>query len=310
MAFSATDAALEGFRIGRHHPKVMLVWALASLVISLVSSVLMVAMFGDTMSQLIEISGSPTSDPTEMLGLVNQMVGLYAVLVPIAVLIFAVFTGAVYRAVLRPENARLAYLRLGATELRLAVVIIALWAMMFVGAIVLSIVVGIVGAVLGAVLGASGAGGGVIVALLIALIYLSIFAGLFVFTVKFSMAAPMTFAEGRIRIFESWSATRGHFWPLLGAYILAFVLGLMVSFLGSAIAFAVMMMLGGGSAGSIDALFRTLQADYTSLQTFFSAPMIANLVISSFFSALTYAIFLAPPAVAYRDIVGDAGRAG
>lgn len=310
MAFSATDAALEGFRIGRHHPKVMLAWALASLVISVVSSALMVAMFGETMGQLIEASAAQSSDPTVVLGLVNQMMGLYAVLLPIAVLIFAVFTGAVYRAVLRPENARFAYLRLGATELRLAVVIVALWAMMFVGTIVLSIVIGIIGAVLGAALGASGAGGGVIVGLLIVLIYLAVFAGLFVFTVKFSMAAPMTFAEGRIRIFESWSATKGHFWPLLGAYILAFVLGLMVSFLGSAIAFAVMMMLGGGSAGSIDALFRTLQADYTSLQAFFSAPMIANLVISSFFSALTYAIFLAPPAVAYRDIVGDAGRAG
>ncbi|GAA0623432.1 hypothetical protein GCM10009422_19360 [Brevundimonas kwangchunensis] len=287
----------------------MLFWALASLIISLVSSALIVALFGDSMSQLIAASNTPATDPAEVAALFGQMAGMYAVLLPFVLLIFSIFTGAVYRAVLRPTESGMAYLRLGATELRLAVVLVALWALSIVLTFALALCIGVIAAVIAMAAGGGGAGAGIATALIVLVLYLVMIAGLLAFWVKFSFAAPMTFAEGRIRIFQSWKATKGHFWPLLGAYVLAGILGIMVSFLGSAISFAFMMALSGASAGSLDAMFQMLQADYTSLQSFFTAPMIANLVVTSFFSALTYAIFLAPPAVAYRDIVGDKGAA-
>ena len=40
--------------------------------------------------------------------------------------------------------------------------------------------------------------------------------------VRLSLAPLITFGEHHISVFKSWSVTRGSFWPLLGAYLLAF----------------------------------------------------------------------------------------
>ena len=42
--------------------------------------------------------------------------------------------------------------------------------------------------------------------------------------VRLSLAGPATCAEGRLVVFESWTMTHGHFWRLLGAYVLAIFL--------------------------------------------------------------------------------------
>ncbi len=307
MAFSATDAALEGFRIARERPVAMLIWAAASLAISLVSTVLMVSMFGGTLNQLMTISETQTGDPTQAMALMGQMGLLYLFLLPVILLIFSIFTAAVYRAVLRPNDRAFGYLRLGATELRMAAVMVVLFLLSLVVTLAAVIVIALIGGMAGAFMGAGegGVGAAVIMGVLIAILYVAMIFVSLAFWTKFSFAGPMTFAEGRIRIFASWRATKGHFWGLLGCYVLAGVLGIVVSFLGSAISMAVMLGLGGGAAGAdgFMAMFEAMQADYTSLAAFFTPAIIGNLVISSVFSALTYAIFLAPPAVAYREIV-------
>ena len=309
MAFSATDAALEGFRIGRHKPTVMLIWAAASLLISLVTSVAMVTLFGGTLNEMMAMSAQSENDPTQALAMAGQMAQLYLVIGPIALLVFAIFTAAVYRAVLEPANSAFAYLRLGATELRIAVVLLALTVLSFVAGFVLVLAFGIIVGVVGAAAFGSGNGVAAAIGFIVgAVVWIALMIGLMGFWVKFSLSAPMTFAEKRIRIFESWNATKGHFWPLFGSYLLSFVLGLLVSLLGSGISFAAMAALGGvGNASDIASLFSSLEADYTSLASFMTPAMIVNMAVSAVFSALTYAIFLAPPAVAYRDLVARTG---
>jgi hypothetical protein len=45
------------------------------------------------------------------------------------------------------------------------------------------------------------------------------------FALKFALAAPMTFAEGRVRFFGSWSLTKGQGWTLFGlAWLMVLVL--------------------------------------------------------------------------------------
>jgi hypothetical protein len=309
MAFSATDAAFEGFRIGRHKPRVMLAWAAASLLISLVSSIVIVLLFGDTLNEMMAMQGAANTDPAQTMAVLGRMGQLYLVLAPVALLVFSIFTSAVYRAVLRPTESAFAYLRLGATELRIAVVLLVLGILSFVAGFMLMMVVGIIAAITGVAAVGSGDGGMMATTfIIIAVAYVAMLAAMLAFWVKFSFAAPMTFAEGRIRIFGSWRATKGHFWPLLGCYVLSLVLGVVVSLLGSGIGMAAMAAFGGtGGAGDIVSLFRSMEADYTSLATFMTPAMIVNMIISSVFSALTYAIFLAPPAVAYRDLIARTG---
>lgn len=306
MAFQAMDAAIEGFRIAREKPKAMLIWAAASLVISLVSSIGMVALFGGTLNEFMDMSRTPSNDPAEVMAMLGQVGLLYAFLLPMALLVFAIFTAAVYRSVLRPADSAFGYLRLGMTELRLAVVLLVLFLLGIAASIAVTLVLGVVGALVGVGMDAGGAGGigaGIAFAVLIILIYIGMIFATLVFWTKFSFAGPMTFNDGRIRIFESWSATKGHFWPLLGCYVVAGVLGIVVGLLGGVIAMAVMLGFGGAEGGSFLAMLESMEADYTSVATFLSPAMIANLVINALISALTYAIFLAPPAVAYRDIV-------
>lgn len=306
MAFQAMDAALEGFRIAREKPKAMLIWAAASLLISLVSSVGMVALFGGTLNQFMAMSREPSADPTEAFAMLGQVATLYAFLIPVALLVFAIFTSAVYRTVLRPADSAFGYLRLGAAELRMAVVLLVLFLLSMVASICIILVLGIIGGIIGVGigLGGDGAGAGIAMVVVVMLVYVAMIFATLAFWTKFSFAGPMTFDQGRIRIFESWGATKGHFWPLLGCYIVAGILGIVVSMLGALITMAVMMALGGGSGTNVFNMLESMQADYTSIASFLTPAMIANLVINALFSALTYAIFLAPPAVAYRDITG------
>lgn len=305
MAFQAMDAALEGFRIAREKPKAMLIWAAASLLISLLSTVGMVTLFGATLNDVMEMSRTPTSDPAQAMATIGQVGPLYAFLIPLALLIFSIFASAVYRTVLRPADSAFGYLRLGATELRMAVVLLVLGLLSVVVAVASVVLVAIIGAVLAAAFGMGGNGGVgsvLIVGVLIVVLYVAMIFVSLAFWTRFSFAGPMTFSEGRIRIFESWRATKGHFWPLLGCYVVAAILGVVVSLLGGMISLAVMTGLGGGGGPTFLGMIQSVQPDYSSIAAFFTPAVIANLVISSLFSALTYAIFLAPPAVAYRDI--------
>lgn len=305
MAFSATEAALEGFRIARAKPKAMLFWALASLVISFVGSVGMVTLFGSTMNRFATLNETPQTDPSEIFALMGQMALLYLFLIPLLLFIFAVFTCAVYRAVLKPDEDRLAYLRLGGDEWRQAVVMLVLGLLGFVATLAVVFVLAIFMGVLGVATGAGGSGGAPGIGFFIGMIllYLGMIAVSVAFWVKFSFAGPMTFVDKRIRIFQSWKATNGYFWPLFGSYFLAFILGALVSALGGVISFAVMVALGASTSGGVLEAMQSMEGDFTSLATYFTPAIIANMVVSAFFSALTYAIFLAPPAVAYRDII-------
>jgi hypothetical protein len=49
--------------------------------------------------------------------------------------------------------------------------------------------------------------------------------------VRLSLAGAITFSERRIHVSKSWELTRGRFWPLAWAYVLAFLLWLLLIFL-------------------------------------------------------------------------------
>jgi hypothetical protein len=166
MAFSATDAALEGFRITRAHPKAVLAWAAVQLVLIALMRGAMLGLAGDEMATISSFSYLTSGDlPAEMQRLMPAMLRVSLADLVLMVVFNAVLYAAVNRAVLGRDSAIPGWLRLGADELRQGLVLLAYYltlvAAYFVGVTVavtvlaglLSALMGTPGAFLGACLG-------------------------------------------------------------------------------------------------------------------------------------------------------------
>lgn len=299
--FSPTDAALEGFRLTRERPRALLIWSVFQFAVSIIMAFLMISLGGQHLMAIEQASADGSADPATLLAEFTALAPLYAVMLPVGLLMMAIMAAAVYRAVLEPGDDRGGFLRLGADELRLAalkVIYVFVWA-----AIVFAVV--LVAALAAAAARALGEAASGFVGLCVGLFAV----GLLLFiTVRLSLAPAITFAEKRISIFESWSLTRGMFWRLLGAYSLAVAAIVVVALLGLVIFTAVAgvaVMAGGGQLADAGAAFNP---DTTSLASYFTLMTVAYLAFAAVLSALYYAVVTAPGAVAYRALA--ASRAG
>lgn len=227
MATSVTDSAFEGFRLTRDRPLTLVGWAIFGVVawipLIVVIGLVVGPVFLAQMAQAASGAETTTPDFTTMFGAIWAAIG---VMVIGFILINAIQTAAIYRSVLKPAERGWAYLRIGADEFRLVVLSIAmflLWMIAFGGAVLLLMMA----------VGAAGDAGGILIGIVggIALTCLAVWIG-----IRLSLAAAITFAEGRISLFGSWGLTKDRFWPIFGMYLLVFVFTLGINLLGSFIA--------------------------------------------------------------------------
>lgn len=240
MSFSPTDAAFAGFRITRREPKTLI--ALALLYIALMGMVLIVAF--QPMKELMammEVMGSSSTpseeDALRLMSLYGQIFGWS--LIP-SLLVSGIVSAAVARSVFEPESRKYGYLRFGKTELRVLASYLGVSVVMGIAAIA---GMGVAGFLFGV-----GVNGMPALALLSVLVFLAVLAGLVWLGIKLCLAIPMTFTLNRIVVLGSFAATKGHFWPLLGMALLALVLSIAVSLLGSIVVTPIMMLTGGIAA--------------------------------------------------------------
>jgi hypothetical protein len=298
MPTSAVDIALSGFRLAAARPKAVAVWSAAALGLGFATNLLTALIMGPEFTRLTAPGGPPAGLDW------GALAAGYLVIIALTVGGAAVICTAVYRAVLRPGDDAAAYLRLGPEELRMVGLFVVVMGLYLLAALAMSIVIGIVITVSGvaaagslAVLSAAG-----IIGALVPLVTLLLLAVLFGWLgVRLSLAGPMTLDTGAISLAAAWKLTRGHFWRLLGAFALSWLLLLvlwMVSFALAAIAAAAF----GGAGGIADAMgLGGRGRDYT-LQGVISPAQIAYLVGASVLTGLVYAVMLAPTAIAYRDL--------
>jgi hypothetical protein len=299
MDFKVTDAAYEGFRLVRREPKVVAVWALATLTFGVVYSIAMaMSGFGRFMSG----PAAGTMTPQVLTGLLTGE----AVAILGAIVMASVLGAGVYRAVLRPDEAPATRLRLGGDELRLMLLSV-IMGLVFTGLMIaLMIPMILVGVAVGVAGGLSGAGpsasGMVGVVLVVLVSYLALLAGLVFFAVRLSLAGVMTFAERRLRVFDSWRLTRGRFWKLLGCYLLVILLVIPIYMVMLAIYGGVTFAFMGGDAGrTISELARP---DFSSVAAYFTPARTLYLVLASGLGAVLNAVIYAPAAVVYRSLSG------
>jgi hypothetical protein len=261
--FSASDAALEGFNLIRRRWRVVLGWAGFNLL-----ALLMLVVLTVVLSLAASALAGGAREPVAIVA--GLVVGLGSIAVE------AIIASAVFRVELRPEQPAFLHLRLGPDELRLVVI----WLIMLTGLWV----VGWAAAILGHALGV----GRLWIDLLglILAVYLSL---------RFALAAPVSFVERRIDFPRSWRLTRGRVGALLGMSVLsACLIGLVM-----VVVFLALALVATGSAG-LDGL-SSLFGGTDALKRH-PALYVLEFAVQVVLTPVLWSLAMAPLAAAYRAL--------
>jgi hypothetical protein len=296
MAFSATDAVFEGFRVVRRQPMTLVYWTLFYIVMFALAAALLGPNLVQLISSMEALEGVSDPAPEDFMPILQMYMGIFAVALPVSLIASAIVYAAVSRAVLRPEDRRFGYLRLGRDELRVAAVILVIGLLFLALAVALFTLGGLIGST-------ARAAGAPWLWLLAILVGLGGIVGCIWLAVRLSLAVPITMAEGRIAIFDSFRLTRGRFWPLLGMAILAGVMSIVVGLLGSLVLTPLQLFAVGPDqlSGLQD---QGLQAVLQGAWPIIVVWIITNAVVS----ALQVAVLYAPFSAAYRQLAGETPR--
>lgn len=296
MGFSATEAAFEGFRVVRRKPMAVIFWALFYMLIMVAALALIGGSLIGLMGMAEELEATSPTSPEAFMPILASYMAILAVVLPVSLLASAMIYAAVARAVLRPAESAFGYLRLGMDEVRVLVVSLVLF-------VVFVALTALLGGIVGVAIAVTAAAEAPALWLLVVLLVLAAIAVCIWLAVRLSLAIPITMAERRIAIFDSFALTKGRFWPLLGMALLAGVMSIVVSLLGSLVGMPIQLATGGleGLAGlEGESLPVIIQAAWPAIT--------AWIVLNAVMSALQVAVVYAPFSAAYRDIKGvDAG---
>jgi hypothetical protein len=275
--FSASEAALEGFRLTRQRPGTILAWAGVYFIGILVIGGLMGVALGPRFAEAMRVSDPSEKTDAVAVILMDSWPAFLLVLLVVATLMSVLIAG-IYRLVMRPEEPGFAHLRLGSDEFRLTAVNLLLFSIGFVclfAAIVALALVRETGSWLSFLLFA-------------VVIALTAWVG-----ARLSMVTPMTFAGRKIAIGAAWSLTRGRMWPLLGMMLLAAVFYVMIWLLISVAGALIVWLAGGGQA---------LEGQVSVVAV---VAGVITLVMQFLLYVLQVVMIYAPFAVAYQQITGQ-----
>lgn len=284
MSFSVTNAAFEGFRLTREHPRAVLLWTGALLLLHLATSVLLVGMAGPALNDFAAMD--PTDpDPDAMLAAL-EVIGPPAMLSGlISLAVYGVIFAAVTRAVLEPARAAFGYLRLGRAEALQFLVLLTLWLLSLAAFFVLALVTSPFAAAVGP-----------------AVIQLGAAAVVFALWGRFLLAGPATFDRGRFSLATGWAAGKGRWRPMISALLLASALATVVAVL----CMVVFIGLAAAALGGVEAADAAMAPDFSSLSAYFTPVRFAWTAFVSLVSALVLTIVGAVGARAWQAV----GRPG
>lgn len=300
MAFSATDAAFEGFRLVRRNPLALVAWTLLYAVLTLTALFSLSTMAVQLEAWSVQAEAMESVEPSfdqvwALMAGFGAIMARVAWLLPISLVVGAILAAAVARGVLNPSRDRFGYLRLGMDEVRVVAVTFVLGLVMILAAIVALLAVG----VLIAAAKAAGGDGPALIAGLLGFLAMTCF---FIWlAVRLSLAVPITVAERRFAFFDSFNLTKGRFWPLLGMAVLALVMVMLVQLLSSIVSLPL------GIISGLESWSFNSDQDPEAVRAALDVGnpwVIAHAIVEAIVSALTVGILYAPFAAAYRQITG------
>ena len=286
---SVGGSAVAGLKLLAGRPWLILIWPAFLLGAFILQGVMFFILAGGA---IISMAGDPqaATDPAFAGQLMARLAIPYLVLLVTSLLVNAMLVTAVNRAILRPDEPSAGYLRLGADELRQVVLMLAIGIPMLVFYLIALLIAGLLSSLLPGI--------GFLVGTVLFVVMIA------VPLVRFSLAGAQTFDSRAIRILDSWTLTKGRFWPLLGAYALAWlmVVGLVLAF-----AFAFVAM----TAGSLDPeALQRMQLDPTSagaLAGVLAGVILLYMLVLPIVSAVATTVTTAPPAAIFKQIAAQTG---
>ena len=284
MGFSVTDAAFEGFRLTREHPRAVLMWAGLLFLLHLATSALLVGMAGPALNDFAAIDRA-NPDPEAMLAALEGIAPAAMLSGVISLAVYGVVFAAVTRAVLEPTRSAAGYLRLGRAEALQFLVLLSLWLLSLAAFFVLALIVGPFAAAVGPVV-----------------VQLVAVAVVFALWGRFLLAGPMAFDSRRFSLARAWAASKGRWRPMFSALLLAAALATVVALL----CMVVFIGLAAAALGGVEAADAALVPDFSSPGTYFTPLRFAYTAFVSLVSALVLTIVAAVGARIWRMT----GRAG
>jgi hypothetical protein len=245
MARISVGAAVgAGFGLIARKPLSVVAWGVPPALVQAVLLGLVGPVYLSLISQMISAGGSGGTSPLlAMQPQLMQLQGVVQLLNLAQLFVSAVVYCAVFRAVLHPERSAFAYLRVGAAEGYLTMLIIGAVFAWVIGLLLVMIPV----AIIVAVVAIASHGGGAGLAILLPLIVLVLVVGVLYVGLRFSFVGPMIVQDGKFHLLESWELTRGQVGSL-------FLIGLCL--LGLLILFDIVIVavLIGAGAGAVAAM--------------------------------------------------------
>lgn len=288
------DFAFEGFRIVRERPYVILTWGLFLLIGNGLGMYLFMTLSGNAYAQIQQLVLHPSSDLGPLMAAYQGMLPGYAVMLPLTIIINAIVSCAIFRIVLRDEAPGFGGILFGADELRQLGVILLWWLLYFGVVIVCSFVFGLLIAI------ASIAGPVAILVSIIGVIGMIFVIG--TFALRLSLCGVQTFDQKKINLFGSWSLSKPKWGTLLGGYLIAFLMVVLVYGLCNAVAAFIVAALNGGQVNATGAFGSPAQM---GIDLFTTPGGIATLVIMyGAAQPLLVAIITGATAAAYQQLRG------
>lgn len=274
-----------GFRLIKERPGAMLIWTLIQLAATVAAGFATMAILQGNIDALM---GGATVESVQASSTVKSL------LVTLGGLVISTFIyAAVQRAILRRDEGGPGWLMFGMDEVRLFLLTM-LYMVIFVVALV------ILGVVIGLFIGAAGPR-----ALTLVLLVIFCIAGAW-FATKVSLTFPLTLKEGAFAIGDGWRLTSGHFWTLLGTYLIIFLILLGLGIVNLAVtqpAYLSAVFQHGFTS------FEAQQASVLQYQKLMmgevDAPIIIGWLLTAIQGAVGYALFGGAVATAVQQLTTD-----
>lgn len=281
--FSASDAALEGFRITRNQPRAILAWCGVYFLGILLIGLVMAAVLGPTFVKFMSDREIESSSYDQFAAELIKFWPSIIVVVAIALFFIAAITNAMFRTMFGHEDAKRFGIKFGADEVRVAVV-----------HLVLSLLFLCLAFAFGQFVTAAFQFNPML--MLVALAAGALLLWLFV---RLGLALPATFIERKVAFGHGWALSRGRFWPLLGMFVLAAIFYLMMW---------VIVAVVNGALLAATALAQSNLSGF-ALAGLVILVTIVSMLIQLFSSVMQIVIPLAPTAIAYQALNGPTTQA-
>jgi hypothetical protein len=305
MAISIGSAVGAGFTLIGRRPVSVISWGFFLYLAIFILFGVGIAIVGfPILSQLSSLG--PQADPAQAGRIALEML---AALWPALLLVMigglfvgAMIQGAVFRSILEPDHKGFFSLRFGSAEVSLLLLTL-LYIPIFFGVWLVSAAV--LGGLFLAAHAIHGLAGGLIafvgcVAYGLALMWLAL---------RFSLAAPMTFAERHVRFLGSWTLTKGEGWRLFGLAWLLVLVWLGVSIAYSIVSAIVNLLFTGAAVASILASSGGgSPSDPSVLVSHWPVLLLAYIptfLLGAAFNGMIQAIGQGPWAEVYRQLKGS-----